>query len=253
MDNIKTLTGLSLPELAAKLDEQLPPDAYTPVPGGADLTDIDPGYMRKVLTEVFGPCGFGWGYEYDPKNISTHYEKRSGKTGEREVAVAVITQLVFWYKLFVDGSEIICEVPSTGASENSAIGYALSGAVTNALGKAVSNIGFQESVYLGKRTHKTVRKPSAPAASEKPSAPAASDIEDLDAPAEPDGGFNLEGFVIPIGKRAGQKLGEQSIDVLTWYAYVMLANMGEQRALKAAAQALVKVRSNGHHQPVAAK
>jgi len=47
--NAKTLTGLTVAEAAIKLDEQLPPDAYTAVPGGADLTDIDPNYMRKTI------------------------------------------------------------------------------------------------------------------------------------------------------------------------------------------------------------
>ena len=41
-------------------------------------------------------------------------------------------------------------------------------AVTNALGQAVSNLGFQESVYMGLRSHRTVGK-AAPA----PAQPAA--------------------------------------------------------------------------------
>jgi hypothetical protein len=61
--NVKTLTGLTVAEAATKLDEQLPPDTYSAIPGGADLTDIDPNYMRKTLNEVFGLCGFGLGYE----------------------------------------------------------------------------------------------------------------------------------------------------------------------------------------------
>jgi len=63
--NATTLTGMTLEEVAVRLDEQLPQDAYKPVPGGADLTDIDPNFMRKVLNDVFGVCGYGWGYDYE--------------------------------------------------------------------------------------------------------------------------------------------------------------------------------------------
>src|SRR5258707_5439304 len=69
MDNIQsytTLTGLTLAQVAERLDAELPKDAYTAVPGGAGLTDIDPGYMRKVLTEGFGMCGIGWGHSFEP-------------------------------------------------------------------------------------------------------------------------------------------------------------------------------------------
>ena len=34
--DVKTMTGLTMAEAIAKLDEQLPPDAYSAVPGGAE-------------------------------------------------------------------------------------------------------------------------------------------------------------------------------------------------------------------------
>jgi hypothetical protein len=33
INNVKTMTGLTMAEAAAKLDEQLPAEAYTAVPG----------------------------------------------------------------------------------------------------------------------------------------------------------------------------------------------------------------------------
>ncbi|HAD06749.1 MAG TPA: hypothetical protein DCE76_06280, partial [Anaerolineaceae bacterium] len=73
---------------------------------------------------------------------------------EYGVYAAILTHLRFWYKL-VDGNiQYNCSVHATGASENANIAYAMKGAITNALGNAVSNIGFQESVYLGLRSHK---------------------------------------------------------------------------------------------------
>ena len=276
--NAKTLTGLTVAEAATKLDEQLPPDAYTAVPGGADLTDIDPNYMRKTLNEVFGLCGFGWGYEYDPADMETRNETRKTQSGSREVVVAALKHLRFWYKV-TDGQETsVCTVDASGGSDNSSASYAMKGAITNALGNAASNIGFQESVYLGKRSHKTVKaqKPvSASAASTQgkaaaapaskpapakakpapaPAAPAAitnnggatgadDEIEELEPPAE----LIVDDFIIPIGQRKGQKLADQQLNVIQWYAEQMTTGGDVQKqALKKAAQAIIAVKSNGH-------
>lgn len=241
MDTIKTLTGLTLSQLQLieKLDEQLPADAYSAAPGGADLTDIDPNYMRSVLNRVFGLCGFGWGYDYDASDLQMSKEVRETRNGPREVVVANLKRLRFWYKLVADGKEFICEIPSSGASENSTSGYAMSGAVTNAIGKAVSNIGFQESVYLGKRSHKTVAHAAKPAQQPTPPAAKIEDIEDLDEadPAE---------FIIGVGKRQGQKLGAQPLEIIQWYAEQMVAgNDPAKKALQAAARAYLKVKANG--------
>ena len=174
MDKIQTystLTGLTLEQVAQKLDAELPKDAYKPVPGAADLTDIDPNYMRKILNGVFGVCGFGWGYSYEPGDLVVEVEERKTKTGgTRHVHVASLKRLRLWYKL--NGANVvhICDVCASGGSDNDVEAYALSGAITNAIGKAASNLGFQESVYLGKRSHRTVGKTSATAksASQKP-------------------------------------------------------------------------------------
>jgi hypothetical protein len=264
INQVATLTGLTYQEMLVKLDEQLPAAAYTAVPGGANLTDIDPNYMRLALTEVFGLSGFGWGYRYSPDLVETRQETRKTNNGTREVVVASVKHLVFWYKLAMpDGEVVVCEVPSTGASENSNDAYAMSGAVTNAIGKATSNILFQNSVYLGKRSHVTVRKPQAGATTKaaapakpaaktpakpaapapaKPAAPAVAndDMEDLDStPAVPVTGENPAEFIIPLGKRTGEKLGEQEPKVIAWYATSLVADNAEKQALQAAARSLL--------------
>jgi hypothetical protein len=277
INNVKTMTGLTMAEAAAKLDEQLPAEAYTAVPGGADLTDIDPNYMRKVLNEVFGLCGLGWGYEYDPADMETRNETRKTQSGSREVVVAALKHLRFWYKV-TDGQETsVCTVDASGGSDNSSASYAMKGAITNALGNAASNIGFQESVYLGKRSHKTVKaqKPVAASASStqgkvattptsklapakaKPApapTPAAitnnggaagadDEIEEIEPPAE----LIVDDFIIPIGQRKGQKLADQQLNVIQWYAEQMTTGGDVQKqALKKAAQAIIAVKSNGH-------
>ena len=120
MNNVKTMTGLTMAEASLKLDEQLPADAYSAVPGGADLTDIDPNYMRKVLNEVFGLCGFGWGYEYVPAVMEIHNEIRKTQSGTREVVVAALKHLRFWYKVSDGSGEVTtCTVDASGGSDNS--------------------------------------------------------------------------------------------------------------------------------------
>ena len=274
MDKIQsytTLTGLTVEQVVQKLDAELPKDAYKPVPGAAGLTDIDPNYMRKVLNETFGICGMGWGYSYEPGDMTVIVEERKTSTGKnRRVHLASLKRLRFWYKLNGVNVVHVCDVYASGGSDNDVEAYAMSGAITNALGKAVSNLGFQESVYLGKRDHRTVGKrrpervegkssttpkastPKATTAktSPKPKAPIDDEIVDDPQLVEPTG-ISPDAFVIPTGKRQGQKLGDQTLEVIQWYATSLKPSNDEQKKLQSAAQALVKVRSNGH-EPVAA-
>ena len=172
LDDLKTFSGLTLKELAVKFDEQLPPDAYKEVPGGAGLTDIDPGYMKQVLNIVFGLCGIGWGYHYDPNDLKVEVGVKSTSKGDKPAVYATLAQLTFWYKLVGTDptQELTITIPASGASDNSNAAYAMKGAVTSAIGNAVSLIGFQESVYLGKRDHNTVRRGKATGATSRPGA-----------------------------------------------------------------------------------
>jgi hypothetical protein len=164
---------------------------------------------------------------------------------------------------------------ASGGSDNSSASYAMKGAITNALGNAASNIGFQESVYLGHRSHKTVKAPAqkapvqkaaapAPAAATKSAAPAArqaapakakpapapaagpdDEIEEIEN--EPPADLVAEEFIIPLGQRKGQKLAGQPLTTIQWYAEQMTTGGDAQKeALKKAAQDILTVRSNGH-------
>jgi hypothetical protein len=242
--NHKTLTGIALESVAERLDAELPKDAYKAVPGAADLTDIDPNYMRKVLNEVFGLCGIGWGYHYDSADMHTEIEERKRSSGGvRRVYVATLRHLTFWYKLSDgDGNVVNCEIDASGGSDNEIEAYAMKGSITNALGHASSNIGFQESVYLGRRSHKTVGKSTAPAkAASKPASKAAKPVP-VPAPILSD----PASFVIQVGQRAGQKLGDQDRTVIEWYANSMKAGSDQQTALQNAARSLLVARPNGH-------
>jgi len=182
MNTYTTLTGLTMDQVAEKLDAELPPDAYSRIPGAVDLTDIDPAYMRNALNSVFGLCGVGWGYDYTVADLDISF-------GEKSVA-AVCRRLTFWFKLKDDDGIRCFEIPATGASENRNPQYAMKGALTNALGNAVSNLGFQESVYMGKRSHTTVGR--RPPASSKPSSAKAPSSATA-TPSKPANGSNPKG------------------------------------------------------------
>jgi hypothetical protein len=268
--DFQTLTGLTLDEVAARLDAELPGNAYTSVPGGADLTDIDPGYMRKTLNEVFGVCGVGWGYKFASADLHTEIENRPRSSGgNRRVYVATLLRLTFWYRLVTgngNGGDIngFHEIDASGGSENDIESYALKGAITNALGHAASNLGWQQSVYLGLRSHKTVggRKPAAKSAkpASAPAKPAPAPTASKPAPvaskpASPDASLtpadDLTRFVVKIGKRAGKTLGDvyaeglEGSKALEFYTTMVTGSNREKEALKNAAISFL-AKHNGH-------
>lgn len=261
-NNLTTLMGIPWSTAEAELDKELPADAYSPVPGGASLTDIDPAFMRDEFNRLFGVCGFGWGYEYDEDNVVLDTVKR----GQGTAFSAIIKKLIFWVKLFdEEGKEVILKIASSGGSVNDVQGYALSGAITNAIGKAASNIGFQKSVYLGARSHKNVgAKTPKPAAAAKPTAPAKpaaqapkpqpktqEPIDDEIIDDEPAAAVSESAsFVISFGNRKGQKLGDVDLKYIAWYANDMKTEGDPEKvALQNAAKDLLKIRSNGHAVP----
>jgi hypothetical protein len=240
LEGLKTLAGLGYVELVKKLDEELPPDAYSAVPGGADLTDIDPNHMRRILNACFGLCGVGWGYTYRAEDLefAPSSEKKEGWV------CASLKRLELWY-LLVDeaGQALRNALYASGGSDNKNNSYALKGAITNAIGNAVSNIGFQESVYLGLRSHRTVKtgaRPAAATAAPKPTATAplkattAAPTASQPAAANPMAAFQtmapqpavvekaleLAGVVINLegNRHHNKRLSDLSPEALGWFA-----------------------------------
>ena len=148
------------------------------------------------------------------------------------------------------------EIDASGGSENDIESYALKGAITNALGHAASNLGWQQSVYLGLRSHKTVggRKPAAKSAKLAPAPKPASAPTASPAPAQTTASLtpadDLTRFVVKIGKRAGKTLGEvyaeglEGSKALEFYT-TMAAGSKEKEALKNAAISFL-AKHNGH-------
>jgi hypothetical protein len=251
----RSVTGFTLPDAIAEMQKPLPASAYKPVPGASDLTDIDPAYLTEVATQVFGPIGFGWWYDFAPSDLTINAEVRTAKSGrEYTVYTASLHKLIVRYRLLdASGHTLISEpITATGGNENEVEAYAVRGALTNALGAAFAKLTWQLPVYKGQLSHRnaatfgekkpvTPAKGTAPAKTTAPDAtPQASDIrdhngQDADLTA-------LLNYVIPPAiqsKHAGKKLSEVSAQVLEWYAARMAVTTPESQVLKDKAAALL--------------
>jgi hypothetical protein len=138
-----TFTGVKAEEISTKLAEHLPPEAFKGVPGGADLTDINTGFMIERVTAVFGPRGLGWNLLYDPASLAVG-------EGNRPIARLDAT---FSYALWNDKDERCdCLIQVSGVNQNDAK-YVEEGARTSAIGAALKWLCFQNDVYKGQYDH----------------------------------------------------------------------------------------------------
>jgi hypothetical protein len=241
-----TITGMTIEDLRKALDKELPADAYKAIPGQSYLTDINPGYMKQCLNDVFGICGMGWNYEYNPAHLLI---QNGSKDGWTEVLLKTGT---FWFMMVDEVNEMQkITITASGGSENKQMQHALKGAITNMIGNAVSQIGFQSSVYMGKRSHNTAGKSGGhsgnhtgqkaaqtPASNKAPAAKAPATAVKAPAtkakapagkqpvqktaaapaPASPKASFVVSKGVRIHPKHEGKTLEEMSDDALRWYA-----------------------------------
>lgn len=124
----------------------VPPEAMKQITAGRlrGMTDINPMWRIKKMTEIFGPCGEGWGFE--PKG-------REFVPGANDT-IAVFVDILLWYK---KGDEI-CFIPGTGGSmfvakESSGLhtsDEAVKMATTDAIGVACKYLGIGADVYWDK-------------------------------------------------------------------------------------------------------
>lgn len=147
MENLKIYSKL----------KTVPSEAKKPIHGGRlkGMTDINPMWRIKALTETFGVCGFGWRYEI--------LEERLESTPTEEVAAFVRINL--YVKLDGEWSDAI---PGTGGSAfvtKESRGLYVSDecfkmALTDALGVAMKPLGMAADVYFEKdRTKYTKDEP----------------------------------------------------------------------------------------------
>lgn len=123
---------------------ETPKTALKPISAGRlkGMSDINPMYRIKKLTETFGPCGFGWKYTITNKEIM------DGANGEK----IAIVDIDFYFKWNGEWSEAI---PGTGGSSfiaNERNGAYTSDecykmALTDALSVACKALGIGADVY----------------------------------------------------------------------------------------------------------
>ena len=115
------------------------------------MSDINPMWRIKMLTETFGPCGFGWKYEIDDKHIQ---EAHSFKEDGSPESVAVVDIL-----LYVKGKDGWSEpIPGTGGSKfvsQESRGLHVNDecfkmALTDAISVACKALGMGADVYWNK-------------------------------------------------------------------------------------------------------
>ena len=141
---------------------ETPQEAKKPIKGGRlkGFTDINPVWRFRLLTEVFGPCGFGWKY------VVTDRQLEKAENGEVKAFVSV-DLYIKW-----DG-EWSAPIPGQGGSSfvsNECGGTYVNDdcykmALSDAIGTACKALGMSADVYFanGERTKYTaLAEPSVP-------------------------------------------------------------------------------------------
>ena len=146
-DKLFTLTGVPVSQIVERLAEPFEPRAYSGVPGGADLTDINTGYMIERATQVFSLRGLGWKLEYSPENMQFI------GLGEGKRMTAHLKYAIFSYALINEQEEICWYAIITGGASTNDYAYAEEGARTSAIGAALKSLCFQLPVYKGQLDH----------------------------------------------------------------------------------------------------
>lgn len=123
----------------------VPQEAKKPIIGGRlkGMTDINPMWRIKTLTELFGPCGHGWYYNITNKWIE------EGASGEKVAFVDIELFVKYgeeWSKpiLGTGGSSFIAKEKNGLYTSDECFKMAL----TDALGVAMKSLGVGADVYF---------------------------------------------------------------------------------------------------------
>lgn len=152
----------------------VPGDALKAISAGRlkGMSDINPMWRIKRLTEMFGPCGIGWWYEITKKEIVRCEEAKEA---------AAFVDILLYYKDPVSGEESH-GIPGTGGASflaNERNGPYMSDeafkmALTDAISVAAKALGVAADVYYAKdRSKYTQTDDTSPAVPPAPAAPAA--------------------------------------------------------------------------------
>jgi hypothetical protein len=126
---------------------------------GFACTSINPNYIYKKLTELFGPCGIGWGYrilseEYKEGQKALHHDKQKEISIENREILHVV-KVGFWYEKDSQRSVEIEAFGQTYFVRLNSGGWKMDEeapkkSLTDALCKAASMIGVSADIYSGK-------------------------------------------------------------------------------------------------------
>lgn len=125
------------------------------------FTDINPMWRIKRLTEIFGPCGFGWWYEIESRRIETD------ETTKQKAAFVDI----LLYCRDPETGEASHGIPGTGGAafvtQEKAGAYmsdeCFKMALTDAISVAAKALGCGADVYFAKDRDKYTGAPEDPA------------------------------------------------------------------------------------------
>ncbi len=150
LNDWKTMRGIPAGVVFNALAQLLPKIAYKAA-GVSYLTDINTGFMTRMLESIFGPAGLGWRFDYSVDDLVI-------QAGEKRIN-AILKKGTFTYVL-VDAMGNMREfsVSSAGSSDNSEDGYAIAGAITATLGQCISRLGWQNPVYCGQVSHTSIEE-----------------------------------------------------------------------------------------------
>lgn len=183
---------------------KVPKEAQKKITGGRlnGMTDIKPMWRIEKLTEVFGPCGFGWKAPIKNKEII------EGANGEKIAIVDI--------DLYVKFDDVWSE-PIEGTGGSSFIAKEKSGlytsdecfkmAYTDAISVACKSLGFGADIYWGDSKYDTGKK-----------------IETKE---------DAENYEITFGKHQGKTI-KQVLEEDEWYAKNYLMNSAKDENIKQA-------------------
>lgn len=106
---------------------------------GRPMTDINPTWRMMRMTEMFGPCGKGWGWTID--------REWEGEAGGKKYAYVKMT---LWWSDDNGATRYLVGPHIGGTDMAQGRDEAYKQSVTDAFGKCASMIGVAADVYMGK-------------------------------------------------------------------------------------------------------
>lgn len=121
----------------------VPDYAKKPISGGRlnGKTDIRPQWRTQVLTELFGPCGFGWKYEITSQRL----EPGEGKEVKAFVDINLYVKCGDEWSAAIPGIGGNSYIDNKGYTNDECFKMAL----TDALSVACKQLGIGADVYMG--------------------------------------------------------------------------------------------------------